>query len=159
MQIKNIDHIALTVPDIDEATKFFEKAFNAQWGLEGLNKNEPPITGPQAELVFGMKKGGQVRARRVLKLNGGTNIELYEYGNMPQQRAAHTYDYGYQHFAVLVDDLAKMAHDFQAAGGKLLQTEIYQDAAKEEKSPHQGWLYGETPWGSIIEMVTFREVR
>lgn len=96
-------------------------------------------------------------ARRVLKLAGGPNIELFQYAGVVHYPAARTFDYGYQHLAVRVGDLQKAAQKFLAAGGQLLQTADYRMQVKQETSPHQGWLYGRTPWESIIEMVTFKE--
>lgn len=156
-KIQALDHIALTVPNIDEATKFFEQAFDAKIAVEGLRTNEPPIAGPMAEAAFGMLPGGRVTARRVLKLNADTNIELFQFAGMPQRSAANTYDLGLQHFTVRVSDLQQTALDFMNAGGTLLQTPDYIEAVKAGTAPHQGWLYGRTPWGSIIEMVTFKE--
>lgn len=157
MKIKAIDHVALTVPKLDEATNFFEKAFDAKIAVEGLRTSEPPITGPMAEVVFGMLPGGQVTARRVLKLADDTNIELFQFAKMPQRSAAKTYDLGLQHVAIRVADLQQTALDFINAGGTLFQTPDYIASVKAGTSPRQGWLYGRTPWGSIIEMVTFKE--
>lgn len=158
MPSNQIDHIALTVPDIDEATAFFSQVFGATVALEGLNKNEPPIAGPVAEVAFGMAHGGKVTARQVLRLSYGANIELFEFAGISQRNAAHTYDFGYQHMAIYVNDLQQTAQKFVQAGGHLLQTTDYQKQVTNGSSPHQGWLYGQTPWGSVIEMVTFHEV-
>lgn len=158
MQNSVIDHVALTVPNIDEATTFFEKVFGATIALEGLTKNEPAIAGPGAEILFGMENGGQVVARRVLRLVAGANIELFEYANMQQRLATRTFDYGYQHIAMYVSDLQATAQQFLAAGGTLFQTKDFREQVMAGQTPHQGWLYGRTPWGSVIEMVTFKEV-
>lgn len=153
MQIKAIDHLALTVPDIGDATRFFKQAFGASIAIsEGT-----PLAGPAAETVFGMPKGGRVVARRVLKIGSDVNIELFQYAGMPQRPAAHTYDFGLQHFTVRVADLQRAAYDFIKAGGSLLQTKEYKEMVKNGCSPREGWLYGRTPWETIIEMVTFKE--
>lgn len=157
MNIKEIDHVALTVPDIDKATKFFARAFDTKVAIEGLSTSEPSIAGPIAETVFGMPHGGRVTGRRVLKLGNGANVELFQFAGMPQHTAANTYDFGLQHFTVRVADLQQTAIAFLRVGGTLLQTADYVEAVKKGTGPRQGWLYGRTPWGSVIEMVTFKE--
>lgn len=157
MHTAAIDHVALTVPDVETATDFFVRAFGSRVVLKGLSKEDPPYAGPDAELLFGMPAGGRIVARRVLNLGGSTNIELFQFEGMEHQRAPHTYDYGIQHFAVKVADLQEAAAAFQAAGGRLFQTEAFQNAVRQGRAPRQGWLYGETPWGSVVEMVTFKE--
>ena len=157
MKIKNLDHIAITVPDIDEATNFFKKAFEGKIVVEGLTKKDSPIKGKEAEIRFGMPTGGAVVARRVIKISNSFNIELFSFEGTDHQRAAHTYDYGLQHIAVYVDDLQEAANDFLNAGGKLYQSNEFVRAVKAGVAPRYGWLYGETPWGTVIEMVTFKE--
>ncbi len=157
MRIRFVDHVAMTVPDLDQATAFFERAFGARIVCEGQRRSDPPLAGPEWEACFGMPAGGRVAARRVMNMGGDVNIELFSYEGMNHQRPAHTYDYGLQHFAVFVDNLQKAAEDFLAAGGKLFQTEDYIQAVRDGRGPAEGWLYCETPWGSVIEMVTFRE--
>lgn len=157
MSIKAIDHVAITVPDIEQATAFFSRAFGARIVLEGLSLGDEPCAGEGAELAFGMPRGGRIVARRVLNMGGHANVELFQFEGMEHQRPPHTYDYGIQHFAVQTDNLQKTAADFLRAGGRLYQSEEFAHAVLEGMGPAQGWLYGETPWGSVIEMVTFRE--
>lgn len=157
MKIKTVDHVALTVPNLDEATQFFTKAFGGKIVYEGLKTSEPPMDGLLNEVRFGMPQGGRVVARRVMNIGGEVNVELFSYEGMEHQRPAHTFDYGLQHFAVYVDDLQKSAQDFLNAGGKLYAPEEYIEAVRNGNGPHEGWLYCETPWGSMIEMVTFQE--
>ena len=157
MKIRTIDHVALTVPDLDQATAYFEKAYGGKIVYEGQTKEEEPLSGSLNEKRFGMPDGGRVAARRVMNIGGSVNVELFCYEGMNHQRPAHTYDYGLQHFAVYVDDLQEAARDVLAAGGKLYETDAYIEDVRNGRSPHQGWLYTETPWGSVIEMVTFKE--
>lgn len=158
MNTRRIDHVALTVPDVEEASAFFEKAFGARVIFDGQHPSDPPVQGKEAEVVFGMPRGSSLVWRRVLAFPGDTHIELFQFVTPHQQRAAHTYDYGLVHFAVLVQDLGKAALDFQKAGGKLYCTEDWKRVAASGMAPKQGWMYGETPWGTVIEMVTFEEI-
>ena len=116
MKTKGIEHIALTVPDVIEATRFFQTAFDADLLYDGHTPESPPIEGAEAEKIFGMPSGGRWVWRRLLSL-GGSNLELFQYENTPHQRPLHTYDYGISHFAVYVEDLQQAVKDVEAAGG------------------------------------------
>lgn len=157
MKIKTIDHVALTVPDLDQATEYFEKAYGGKIVYEGQLREDAPLSGSVSEAQFGMPAGGRMVARRVMNIGGDVNVELFLYEGVDHKPAAHTYDFGLQHFAVYVDDLQKAAQDVLAAGGNLLETADYIEAVKKGRGPHEGWLYTQTPWGSVIEMVTFKE--
>jgi catechol 2,3-dioxygenase-like lactoylglutathione lyase family enzyme len=156
-RIHAVDHVALTVPDLEQATAFFQKAFDGKIVVEGLKLNQAPWEGQYAEIGFGMPRGGKILARRVINIGGQTNIELFVFDGMKQRGAAHTYDYGLQHFAVYVDDLSETAKNILDAGGKLYAEEDVIQAIKRGYGPHSGWMYCETPWGSVIEVVTFQE--
>ncbi len=157
MKIRTIDHVALTVPDLDQASAFFARAFAGQVVCKGLTRSQEPLTGAVHEQRFGMPAGGRVTARRVMNLGGRVNVELFCYDGVKHRSSAHTYDYGLQHFAVYVDNLQQAALDILAAGGRLYESAAYIEAVRNGTSPTQGWLYTETPWGSVIELVTFQE--
>jgi catechol 2,3-dioxygenase-like lactoylglutathione lyase family enzyme len=157
--ISAIDHVAVTVPDIEQATQFFENVFHARVVVEGLQETEMPWYGPDVETVFGLSPKGRVIARRVLGLSSGAHIELFAFDNVKPRTANRTYDYGLQHVAILVDDLQETAYRFMKAGGTLFADPDYVEDVKYGTSPRAGWLYGRTPWGTVIEMVTFQEGR
>ena len=46
MAALGIEHIGMTVPDIDAATTFFDQAFGATLVYEGLSRSDPPMGGP-----------------------------------------------------------------------------------------------------------------
>ena len=152
-----IDHIALTVPDIDQATRFFQEAFGAKIVVEGQKMDQPPWGGRDVETSFGLPQGGRIRARRVMNIGGSTNIEMFVFEGMEHREPAHTYDYGLQHFAVYVDDLSETAKNIIDAGGKLYADEDMIQAIRGGYGPHNGWMYCEAPWGTVIEIVTFQE--
>lgn len=154
-----IDHVSMTVPDMEAATLFFQNIFQARIVVEGLKETDAPWGGPSVETAFGLPEGSRVRARRVLSLGRGANIELFCFDYVDHAQAAHTYDYGLQHFAVYVDNLQNTASKFLKAGGVLLADSTYIEAVKKGRGPGEGWLYGKTPWGTVIEMVTFQEGR
>lgn len=150
-----IDHIALTVPDVEEATLFFQQAFQASVLYDGHRPEDSAVEGEVAEAVFGMLKGGKWVHRRIISVGDRTNIELFQYHTSDQRQASRTFDYGLQHIGFLVEDLKQAADDFQAAGGKVYPVANPLTNQAEPVSASQGWVYGETPWGTVVELVTF----
>ena len=155
MKTRGIEHIALTVPDVEAATRFFQQAFGATVMYDGHSTNDPPVQGPYAEAVFGMPEGGKWVHRRLLTLGSAPYIELFRYQADGQREAARTFDYGLQHIALYVDDLQQAA-DFAAAGGTLYPAANPAAGTIGAVASTQGWVYGKTPWGTVIELVTFR---
>ena len=153
--MKRIDHIALTVPDVEEATRFFEQAFGAEILYDGHRPSDPAVEGPIAEAVFGMPEGSSWIHRRLIQVGDSVPVELFQYQVQEQKEAARTFDIGLQHLAFQVDDLRATARQFQEAGGELYPTYNPQTASLGQVSSQNGWVYGKTPWGTIIELVTF----
>lgn len=50
--MKRIDHIALTVPNVEEATCFFKQAFGAEVLYDGHRPSDPAVEGPIVEAVL-----------------------------------------------------------------------------------------------------------
>lgn len=155
MKTRGIEHIALTVPDVEQATRFFQQAFNAVIMYDGHRPQDPPVQGEIAEAVFGMPKGGKWVHRRLLSLGSSPYIELFQYETEEHRPAARTFDYGLQHIALYVDDLQQAAKDFTAAGGELYPMVNQRTGSVGDVSSPYGWVYGKTPWGTVVELVTF----
>lgn len=155
MITRGIDHVALTVPDMDQATLFFKKAFDAKIAYDLHKETERPLEGEDVELSLGLPKGGQLIHMRMLSIGNSASIELFNYRTSLHQRAAHTYDYGLQHVAFYVDDIDSAAQRFQDAGGTLYTgiNQIFGDI--EGTSLQNRYVYGEMPWGTVVELVTY----
>lgn len=153
--MKRIDHIALTVPNVEEATCFFKQAFGAEVLYDGHRPSDPAVEGPIAEAVFGMPEGGSWVHRRLIQVGDSVPIELFQYQVEEQKEAARTFDIGLQHLAFQVDDLQAAAQQFQEAGGQLYPVYNPETGSLGSLSSLNGWVYGKTPWGTIIELVTF----
>lgn len=155
MITRGIDHAALTVPDLEAVTDFFKKAFDAKIAYDLQSPKQPPIEGPNAERNLGMPKGGKLIHMRMLSIGNSASIELFHYETPNHQRAAHTYDYGLQHIAMYVDDIDKAAQRFVEAGG-YLYSEINPIFGEiEGTGPNNRYVYGEMPWGTVVELVTY----
>jgi catechol 2,3-dioxygenase-like lactoylglutathione lyase family enzyme len=117
--IRAVEHIGVTVPDLEQATTFFAEAFGAQKIYDMLDE---PLRGPAVEKGLGVPEGAVIEAIRMLRLGHGPNIELFTYTGVPQRDAVVPSDYGLQHFCVYVDDIAAAAAQVEMAGGTLLST-------------------------------------
>ncbi|EHH68056.1 VOC family protein [Gluconobacter morbifer] len=148
---RGIDHVGVTVPDINAAIRFLEVAF----GGIPLYRNvthAAPQQGPETEKILGLPVGTVVREMCMVALGHGPGIELFEMHGPDQRDASRPCDWGLQHFAVYVDDIHAACHRFREAGGTLLTEPQKQPSL--EAGPGNMFCYGRTPWGMIIELLS-----
>ena len=63
---RGIDHIGLTVPDIEAAATFLERAFGAVALYDVQSPSDPPMSGPDVERQLGLPRGGKIVHMRLL---------------------------------------------------------------------------------------------
>jgi catechol 2,3-dioxygenase-like lactoylglutathione lyase family enzyme len=147
-----LEHIGITVPDIEEATRYFTDAFDAEVLYDTLQRGSEPYRGPEAEQLLGVPPGTELIAFRMLQLQAGPGIELFEYKATEQRPAVGSADLGLQHFAVYVDDIGAACERVQKAGGQVLVGP--RDLPGPESGPGNQWCYTRAPWGTTIELIT-----
>jgi catechol 2,3-dioxygenase-like lactoylglutathione lyase family enzyme len=150
---RGIDHVGLTVPDLETASRFLEEALGAIPLYDLQAPDAPPMAGAEAEMQLGLPSGAKVVHMRLLRVGEGPSLELFQFADASQRDAAALSDFGLQHFAVYVDDIDEAAARFEAAGGELLSSP--NPLVGPEAAPRNRWLYGRTPWGSLIELITY----
>jgi catechol 2,3-dioxygenase-like lactoylglutathione lyase family enzyme len=150
---RGIDHVGWTVPDLEAATQFLEQAFGAQVIYDSHPKTSPPLAGACMEQQLGLPPGGQVIQIRLLRLANGASIELFEVARAQQQSPATIVDLSFTHIGLYVDDMAAAIERFEAAGGRLL-SELH-DLKGVEAGPGNEFVYGHTPWGALVELLTY----
>lgn len=84
MTARGIDHVGVTVPDLDAATEFFARAFGAEVLYDTLPRSDGPKGGWGTERRLGVPQGTAEVAVRMLRLPNGPGIELFEF-NGPRQ--------------------------------------------------------------------------
>ncbi|MCX2811837.1 VOC family protein [Bacillus sp. ChL18] len=153
--IRGIDHIGVTVPDMEVATEFFRKAFDAKVAYDSKRPEEGAMGGEKIEKILGLKKGSEVVHMRVVSIGESISIELFQYQGIDQKRPANPDDLGIQHFAVYVDNMEESIVKFEQAGGHLFTkpTKILNEIEGNDKTNQ--FVYGSTPWGSVIELITY----
>jgi catechol 2,3-dioxygenase-like lactoylglutathione lyase family enzyme len=153
--VRGIEHVGITVPDLEEATRFFVDAFGAEV-LYDLLPSAPvgdaeASAGEQARL--GTRDGVRWLGSTLLRVGEGPTIELFEYEDREQAPPPTASDLGIQHFAFYVDDIDAARASVLAAGGRALEGPTLLPGL--ESGDGNKWLYVIAPWGGIIELVTF----
>src|SRR4051812_17579142 len=149
--VRGIDHVAMTVPDLDAASRFLEQALGAQPIYDDVKRGQTPMKGAPVERQLDFSPGSALVAMRMMRLANGPGIELFEIESPQQQSPARPSDLGLQHFGVYVDDIDAAAERFVAAGGELVATPS--PTIGVEAGPGNAYCYAKTPWGTIIELI------
>lgn len=152
--IRGLDHIGLTVPNIEEAEEFLFAAFGAEFIFETLNRTMPPFEGPAAEHMINGPAGLKISRIRLYKLGTGPTLELFEYDDVEEQRPAlRGCDIGWQHIAFYVDDIDAALARAVASGAEKLSDPW--DLTRAESGPGNKFCFVKAPWGALIELVTY----
>jgi len=151
--VHGIEHVGITVPDMDAAIAFFAAAFDAVVLYE-LRRAREPIPDPAPgvlEAMIGVVPGTRPVRTVILRLGSGANLELFEYAADDRRPAARPSDFGLQHVGVLVDDIDAAAARVVAAGGEALSGP--HPLPRAESGPGNLFRYTRAPWGTMVELV------
>lgn len=148
--MRGTDHVGFTVPDLDEAERFFVDVLGAVHVYTlGAKRSD---TDDWMRERLGVHPRTVIREIRFYRLGNGSNVELFQYdaadGQAPQPRNS---DIGGHHLALYVDDMDAAvaylrAHDVEIMG---------EPTASAGASAGQRWLYFRSPWGMQFELVSF----
>ena len=143
------EHIGLTVPEMDAATKFFVEVLGAEVLFE---------VGPFSsdddwmETHLGVHPRAAIRRLRMLRLADGPSIELFEYISPDQQHERpRNSDAGGHHLAFYVTDMAAAVEHLKRHG-----VEVLGDPTTMADCASAGltWVYFRAPWGLQLELVS-----
>jgi catechol 2,3-dioxygenase-like lactoylglutathione lyase family enzyme len=140
-----LDHVGLTVPEVDTATTFFVDALGATIAEDIVRE---PLAGPEVEAGLGLAPGAVVRRVRMLTLSEGGGVELFELAGVDQAEPPGLADLGVHHLAVAVSDIDDAVRRVGAAGGRALAA-----PAPVPGDEASSWVYCTPPWGGLIELV------
>jgi hypothetical protein len=76
--IRGIDHVGVTVHDLEAATAFLKAAFGAEVLCDTLPLGEKPQAGSEAEQRLHLRPGAVIHAVRMLRLHNGPGVELFQ---------------------------------------------------------------------------------
>lgn len=153
MNIHGIDHIGVTVPDIEEATTFFVQALDATVLYDTYTKDQPPRDSDFTRKRLGIAKGTIEVAIRMLALTNGPGLELFEFIDPERIGPVTPADFGWQHIALYVDDMTKALQQVESAGGKRNADPV--ELSGLEAGEGNQFCYCKTPWGSSLELISY----
>jgi catechol 2,3-dioxygenase-like lactoylglutathione lyase family enzyme len=148
--LRRLDHIGITVPDLQEATAFFVDTLGCEylyslgpfrddtgdWMLEHLNVHPRTV---MSRLHF-------------FRCAGAAVFEVFEYSAPDQRRAPpRNSDVGGHHVALYVDDLNAAVSYLRERG-----VQVFGEPTPS-RGPSQGqrWVYFLAPWGMQFELVSY----
>ena len=149
--MRAVDHVAYTVPDLDEAVQFFVDHFGAE-----VVFTDGPFIDEESD---GMRRRLNVDARArcslaMLRLGQHHNVELFEYEAPDQQSVPpRNSDVGGHHLAFYVDDIDAGYEYVRAIPGVTVQ-EGPNEVSPDAPVAGQRWFYFQTPWGMQLELTT-----
>ena len=144
------DHIGVTVPDLDEAVKFFVEVM----GCEAFYKMGPFKADDDWMAVhLGVPARAEIPQMQLVRCGLGTNLELLQYKVADQVKAMpKNSDLGGYHVAFYVDDMDKAVGYLKAKGVKFLGEPTVMTAGP---SAGETWGYFLSPWGMNLELVSY----
>lgn len=147
-EVRGLDHVAVTVPDLEAARSFFENGLGCQTVFDlgpfmdesGTWMQDYIGTHPRAEMLIAVMKCGNV-----------SSIELMQISSPNQNKTfPRRDDYGAASLGFYVDDLEAAIQQVEAAGGVALGgiTDVNQ-------GPETGrrFIYTQAPWGDRKSVV------
>lgn len=151
--VHGIDHIGLTVPDIEAATAFFVQALEAVVIYDTYTKSEPIRDSAFTQKRLGIHHDMAERAIRMIGFPNGAQIELFEFCGGAQVPPITPADLGWQHVAFYVDDIDLAVAQVEAAGGTRNADPL--ELSGIEAGAGNKFCYCKTPWGSMVELISY----
>ena len=149
--IQGMEHVGLTVPNLQEACDFFESIL----GAEVLFTAATDFRNDDSDWMtthLNIHPRAVVKEFRYVRMRNGTNLELFEYSSPDQKTVLpKNSDVGGYHLAFYVDDIYAAVKFLKDNGVKVLdEPTVYTDG------PNLGltWCYFMAPWGLQLEVVS-----
>ena len=150
--LRGMEHIGLTVPDVDEAVRFFVDVL----GCEHFYDIGPFVDPDGDWFAVNLDLHPRVEIPRgaVLRCGNGTNLELFQY-RAPDQRTElpRMSDWGGTHLAFYVDDMEASLAALEAHGVRVLGAP--KDGIGPEGGEGSSFAHFLAPWGQLLELVSF----
>lgn len=149
--MRAVDHVAYTVPDLDEAVAFFVDHFGAE-----LIFTDGPFADGEGDAMRRRLAVDPAATCRLamIRLGKHHNVELFEYDAPDQSKSSpRNSDVGGHHLAFYVDDVdAGYAYVRSIPGVVVQEGPNGVDAGAPVAG--QRWFYFQTPWGMQLELTS-----
>lgn len=148
-----LDHVGLTVPDLDEAVAFFANILGCPEVLRF-----GPIGDDQGSFMtdaLGVHPRARIERVAMIRSGFGSNLELFEY-SAPDQRSLQqkNSDIGAFHLAFYVTDIASAKAWLDANG---IESRLGPLPITEGATSGQTILYFQAPFGLQLELISYPE--
>lgn len=144
------DHVGITVPDLEAATRFFVDVIGCKVTFEV----GPFVSNDDwMEKHLGVNQRAKINKLRMLKCANGPSIELFEYEVKDQEKIGpKNSDVGGHHVGFYVTDLNAAVAHLRRHGVKVLGEPTLMN---EGPSAGLHWVYFTAPWGMTMELVSY----
>lgn len=151
--LRGMDHVGLTVPDVDEAEAFFIDILGCRKAMEfGPFRDDE---GTFMADLLDVHPRAVINRISLLRCGSGSNIELFDYDAPDQSTVTvKNSDIGGHHLAFYVDDIDAAAAYLKENGIRTLAGPLPVDAGP---AAGQAILYFYAPWGLQLEAISYPE--
>jgi catechol 2,3-dioxygenase-like lactoylglutathione lyase family enzyme len=149
--VRGIDHFGFTVPDVEQAVKFFHDVIGCNEAFRF-----GPIMDDKGTLMqdlVNVNPRAKIDQIVMMRCGEGSNIELFKYES-PDQKSEQpkNSDIGGHHIAFYVKDLPAALKRAKELG---LKTMMGPFRVEEGPAAGQSITYVLTPWGMQLELITY----
>jgi catechol 2,3-dioxygenase-like lactoylglutathione lyase family enzyme len=147
--LQHVDHVAFTVPDLDDAARLFTDLL----GAEELYRS---ARGPDAAVMpehFGVPEDAQLELR-MFRLPPNLNVELFQWWSADRSPVfPRASDAGGHHLCFVVDDVDDVVTAIADLNGIEILGARKEVAGDSPAVAGNRWVYARTSWGLILEFV------
>jgi catechol 2,3-dioxygenase-like lactoylglutathione lyase family enzyme len=146
-----MDHVGLTVPDIDQAVAWFERVMGCSAPLTFGPFGDP--TGTFMQDLLGVHPRAVIEQITLVRCGRSASIELFEY-DAPDQNTTFpaNSDWAGHHVAFYVDDIQAAAAHMVAQGVQKLLGPL---PVTDGPAAGQSINYFRAPFGTYIELISY----
>jgi catechol 2,3-dioxygenase-like lactoylglutathione lyase family enzyme len=146
-----VDHVGITVPDIDEAVAWFEDVMGCSAPLTFGPFGDP--TGTFMQDLLGVHPRAVIRQITMVRCGHSANIELFEYDAPDQnQTFPKNSDWAGHHIAFYVTDIDRAVAYMQSKGVEKLLGPL---SVTDGPAAGQSINYFRAPFGTYIELISY----
>ncbi len=147
--LTRVDHIGITVPDLDEASRFLVDVLGCEYMYRlGPFQND----GDWMTEHLNVHPRAVMRELRFFRCGGQAVFEVFQYESPDQDRSLpRNSDIGGHHVALYVEDLDEAVAYLKEHG----VTVLGEPTSSKGASEGQRWVYFLAPWGMQFELVSY----
>lgn len=149
--LAGIDHVGITVPDIEQAIAWFEDVL----GAEATLTFGPIAAGARLAAALGVAESASIEQITTLRIGPGAGIELLQYAAPDGQRRdmPANSDWSGRHVAFYVEEMDAAVAYIEGMGVERMPGDPR--FAAEQKAAGEAIQYFRTPWGGYLEFVSY----